>query len=299
METIVKDTVYTREDLATKDLQGLQHILSDRGIGFHHANKEDALIEKIIASNPEVSNGIQETETENLAVATATNEVIDRVETVSSTTSGIVLLELVESKRTGSLRVRDYTDLNGTKRVLQDKNGDAWVYMITKNEKLDIATHEGSALYEHLKQHPYVIGGNGLVPAIRLVNEGQEAVENVNLIEDAIEAQNIIRNLGEKDLRDFARVLKITVAHKASPVVVKSKAYDMCKVEPKTVITMWNDPRRDLRCILYKGMDKGLILKIDGVLKYDTLPVGTTFDEMVLWFEKNPDILPGLRNKLN
>ena len=290
MEVQEKDAVYQKNQLNNLDSEQLKGILDKRKVEYHHMNKDETLIAKIIETNPidESFGALPEMKEINTSKIDATIDI--RV--------GMVQLELIEPKRTGSLRVRDYTNAQGDKKQLRDKNGDVWVYMITKNVKLNMADAEDFALYEHLKTHPYVMGGGGLVPSIKLVNEGQDSIDNVNLVENAIKAQNIIMGLDEQELRDFARVINVTVAHKRSAVVVKSKCYELCKTKPDFVIQMFKDPLRGLRAELYKAQDQGLITRIDGVLKFDNISVGTTFEEMVLWFDKNPDILPGLRNKL-
>jgi hypothetical protein len=291
METEIKDAVYTKDQLEGLESDQLKDILNKRNVEYHHMNKDETLIEKIIASNPNSDDA-------DITSENSGNNLSSKVENVTDNNSGIVKLELINSKRTGSLRVRDFTNPQGEKKQLRDKNNDPWVYMITKNVKLDLSDKEDKALYEHLLDHPYVIGGGGLKPSIKLINEGQDSVDNVNLVENAIKAQNIIMGLSEKELRDFARVLGVELAHKKTPVVVKSLCYDLCKEKPDFVIDMWNNPLRELRGLLHKATDHGLITRVDGVMKYDNLSVGTTFEEAVLWFDKNPDILPGMRNKL-
>lgn len=291
MQVQEKDTVYAQADLGNLEVAELQEILNMRNIAYHHKSGAGSLIDKIMESNPSAPMA---------DIVPETKEIISKgIAPVMDENKGIVKLEIIASKKTGSLRVRDYTSPEGDKMQLRDKNGDPWVYMITKNVKLNMAVKEDRALYEHLKKHPYVLGGSGLVPSIKLINEGADSIENVLSVENAIKAQNVIMGLDEQELRDFARVINVTVAHKSSAVVVKSKCYELCKTKPEFVLEMWNDSHRGLRSILYKAQDQGLITKIEGVLKFDKISVGTTFEEMVLWFDKNPDILPGLRNKLN
>lgn len=300
-------------------MEQLQHILSDRGIGYHHFNNEETLINKILGSNPgadgseeseeeeTVETEATETETETEAEETQEEEEVE--EPVKATISegikneanervGIVSVELINPKRTGSVRVRDYKDSGGNKRKLVDKNGDPWVYMITKNIKLNKAIDDDYRLYLHLKDHPVYVKGN--MPSLKLIDEGSESVDFVNTEELAIDAKMIIKRLGESELRDFARVLNVTVAHMKTPIVVKTKCYELANKDPQFVIDMWNDPRRDLRALLYKAMDKGLIEKIDNVLKIkgQNLAVGTSFDQMVLWFEENDNHILGIRHKL-
>jgi len=308
--TELKDATYTLaqlEEIALADngKEQLQGILSDRGLAFHHANNEETLIQKVIASNPfgmTSESSIDTSFEEQVEQAAEHNKSVPPIFGIASTieaNTGIVSLELINPKGTGSLRVRNYTNSRGEKKVLLDRHGEPWMFMITKNAKLDMSREDDRALYEHLLEHPYVIGGGGLNPSVKLINEGADSIVNVDKIELAIEAQNIVRKLNEEELRNFARICNVTVAHKKSAVVVKSELYNLCAKDPKFVIDMWNDPRKDLRALVYKGQDKGLIIKIDGVFKFDNLATGTTEDEMVLWFEKNPDILPGLRNKIN
>lgn len=300
METIVKDTVYTKEMLDgfvadENGLEKLQGILSDRGISYSHLAKENSLVSKILASNPtgDGFDNVQESVTTTIPVETS------GVKSEMTPNTGIVKLELIDAKRTGSLRVRDYSYQGRKKTLRRGPDQEPWMFMITKNETLDLKDEDQRALFEHLKTHPYVIGGGGLNPSVRLINEGQDSIDMVEKIELALETQAIIKKLGEKELRDFARILNIADAYRKSPVVVKSKCYQLCEQNPKFVMQMWNDPRKDLKNLVFKGFDAGLVKKTDGVYKFDNLAVGTTEDEVVLWFEKNPDILPGLRNKIN
>jgi len=307
MESQVKDTVYTHDELKTiseteTGLVELQNILGDRGVSYHHANKEDALIGKILQSNPEADPNdgggiVPEVGRQMDASVVPVIKSVSAIDQTVKADSGIVKLELINSKKTGSLRVRDYT-YNGDKKLLRKRDGSEWIFMITKNVTFDLSIEDDRMLYNHLKTHPYVLGGGGLVPSVKLSNLGQDSLEQVNKEELAMDAKNIIKGLGEEDLRSFARIIGVVAAHKVTPLVVKGRCYDVCNSDPKFVLQMWNDPRKDLRALVFGGMDKGFITKDKNVFKYDNMTIGTTEDEVTLWFEKNADFLPGLRNKI-
>lgn len=300
MESQVKETVYSLEELNAisekeQGLEELQAILGERGIGFHHMNKENALIAKIMESNPH--GGGEDVPQVPVVEKAPEPKVEANIDQTVSPDIGIVKLELLNAKRTGSLRIRDYTH-NGEKKILRQKDGSPWVYMITKNEKLDLSRENDRNLYNHLLTHPVVIGGSGIVPCVTLKNENKDSLDIVENEELAMEAKNIIRSLGEKDLRSFARVIGVVAANKQTALVVKSKCYELCNEKPQHVLNMWADPRKDLRALVFEGMDKGVIAKVQNVFKYREMGIGTTADEVTLWFEKNSDFLPTLRKQI-
>jgi hypothetical protein len=215
---------------------------------------------------------------------------------------GIVLVELTNPRRTGSLTVRDYTDVKtGKLREFLDMNGNKRVMMITKNFKLDLSDANDRLYYDHLKDHPlYTLS---TTPAIVIKDQFQDSIIEVDQQEEAISAKSIIMQLNETQVRDFARMLGVKAPAKTSAIVIKNEIYKMCDKNPSHVIKMWNHPQKDTHILVRKAIDLGVLEKEGHFFKLNDIKLGTSADEIILYIMNTPELLPtirkGVEDKLN
>jgi hypothetical protein len=280
MENVIeKDTVYLETEVNLMSKEELTEVLKVREIEFHHMNGEEKLRTMVLESNF------------TLEVKTLVKKEADVIEVEN--TDIIVKLELVQSTKTGTIRVRDYTDAEGHHRVLLDKNGTPRVVTIRKQEKLNLSIENDRLLFEHLKDHPvYVLGSDA---CIRLVNTEEVAEGDNAKVELAIEAKMIIKGLDGTFLRDFSRVLNIQFNSTTTDTVLKSILYAKAETNPEEIHESWDNPDRETYVLIYKAIDKEIIKKEKGVYKYDGMILGNNFEDCVLWIKQNENVLPGMR----
>lgn len=142
--------------------------------------------------------------------------------------TGIVEVRLVNPKRTGSITVRDYYEIDqyGTheKRYLVDPKGKKRVEKITRKRNLNLSNEYDRILYAHLKNHPlYVKGPN---PRLKLVNIEEVSKEFVSQREIKALAEAKISKFNKEDLIDLCRVLLIKINPASSLSVVKRKLFE-------------------------------------------------------------------------
>jgi hypothetical protein len=279
MENVIeKDEVYTLDDLRGWNKADLHELLKARGVDFHHMTGEAKLKEMVIASN---------------AVPSAP---APKPKESNKQSDVVVRLELVEPKKTGTIRVRDYTDRDGNLRELKDRNGNSRVVIVREQKKLFMSNENDKLLYEHLKDHPvYVLGSDA---CIRLVNTEEQATDDIDRVELAIDAKNIVKALDEEGLRNFGRVLNIGFNNTTTSAVLKSIMYDKCENDPIAVLDAWENPDREVQVLVYNAMDKNVIVKEKGVYRYDGMILGNGFEDCVVWLKQNEQVLPGLRKKV-
>lgn len=310
---------YTPADLAGKQVPELVDILAARDMKPHHNAKEDKLREYILSSNP----GSAESKPASVTTANATAEATKKTEVLpednrsdndfvnSFKTSiatkkesilpvnprkGIVVIEIIDPKRTGSITIRDYTDAEGNQRKFVDAKGSPRIVTITnKNIKLDLSKENDHLFYEHIKDHPVYLHGG--YPCLRLVNTELQAQKHIDRTELGIDAKSLIKGLGEDGIRDLARALEISFNATTTINVLKQLLYQKAESEPENVLTTWNHPDRELRMMVHRGLDKGVIAKLNGVYKMGDISFGTTFDECILWLKQNEDLIPNVRQK--
>jgi hypothetical protein len=323
METKEKEKIaainYAPADLAGKTIPELTAILEARDIKPHHNAKEDKLMSYIITTNPvsKTQPGSVPAVTTASATSEATkkeehpednrtdNDFVDQFKNLSQPVKkenvlpekpnkGIVVIEIIDPKRTGSITVRDYTDLDGEPRKLVDARGAARVVTIkNKNVKLDLSKENDRLLYEHIKDHPvYILGG---YPCLRLVNTELQAQKHIDRTEMGIDAKSLIKGLGEENLRDLSRLLDISFNATTTINVLKQLLYQKAELEPESVINAWNHPDREMRILVYRGIDKSVIAKRNGVYYMGEVSFGTSFEECIQFLKQHEDLLPNLR----
>lgn len=309
---------YAPADLAGKTIPELTAILQARDITPHHNAKEEKLMSYIITTNPISKSQAAPSVTTKEATSEATkknddlpednrtdDDVVNQFKNLTSTAKketllpekpnkGIVVIEIIDPKRTGSITVRDYTDLDGEPRRLVDARGAARVVTIkNKNIKLDLSKENDRLLYEHIKDHPvYILGG---YPCLRLVNTELQAQKHIDRTEMGIDAKSLIKGMGEENLRDLSRLLDISFNATTTINVLKQLLYQKAELEPESVINAWNHPDREIRILVYRGIDKSVIAKRNGVYYMGEVSFGTSFDECIMFLKQHEDLLPNLR----
>ncbi len=213
-------------------------------------------------------------------------------------TKGVVEIRMVNPKRTGTITVRDYTDIDtGKVREFTDAHGNPRVKKYTKPLTILRLDDENDRLeYEHVKDHPLYVKGSK--PILKIVDVTQEAEERTSNREQAIDAMIEARQLRSEKLVNFARVLGIQTLN-VLETIVKDKVYDFAEKQPAEFLKAFNDPNRTFKEILYRGKMRDVFTSKNGVWKYREQLMGANIDEAILWLKDNEDLMPSIRKELS
>jgi len=144
-------------------------------------------------------------------------------------------VRLRNPKKTGTITVRGYIGTNGVYRPFIDENGQERVVRIKRTMYLNLENNNDRLAYEHIRLHPiYVTGAN---PLLTIVNHETEADAFVAKKDLEARAMEIIQKLNGSELKDFARILLVTVKPGSSDQVMKRVLYEKATTDPGLIIT--------------------------------------------------------------
>jgi hypothetical protein len=211
--------------------------------------------------------------------------------------AGIAEIRMKNPKRTGSLTVREYYDMEtGELRELLDVNGKQIVLKYTRAvKKLDLSKEKELAEFNHLKDHPiYVKGPNPVLEIVDIVRQAEDEIQKKDI---EAECNYIIRKLSGPELKSFARVLGINVGSN-SEAIVKRMLYEKAEESPEEVLKEWEDPDRGIKQLLNDGKASGIFTVKNSVWYFKDAPIGSNFEQALLWLIENDDLHPSIRKEL-
>lgn len=210
---------------------------------------------------------------------------------------GLVEIRLKDPKRSGTITVRGYSDENGNIRPLVDANGRERVIKIQRTLNLNMKNDNDRLALAHIQDHPiYVKGPN---PILVVVNHEVEADNFVDKKNKEAQAMSIIEKLEGEPLRDFARILLITVNPGSSDKVIKRYLYEKATKDPELVINEWESDLRVFKVVIRKGIEKNVFTFRNGRYSFKEELMGTSFEAAVDWLKKNEDLIPSINLLLN
>lgn len=216
--------------------------------------------------------------------------------TAKKSQAGVVEIRMKNPKRTGSVTVRDYTGPDGELREFKDKYGKQRVRKYTRAVvRLDLLNENDLLEFEHVKDHPIYV--NGPTPILEIVDVEKKAEEHIAQKDLEAEVNYLIKKLGGHELKSFARILGVNVATN-SDNVIKRFIYDIAEEDPDHVIEEYNHPDRSLKELLHAGREQGTFTMKNGVWYFNTTPMGSSFDQALVWLKENEDLHPTLRKQI-
>lgn len=205
-------------------------------------------------------------------------------------------VRLRNPKKTGTITVRGYIGTNGVFRPFIDENGQERVVRIKRTMYLNLENNNDRLAYEHIRLHPiYVLGAN---PLLTIVNHETEADAFVAKKDLEARAMEIIQKLNGSELRDFARILLVTVKPGSSDQVVKRVLYEKATTDPGLIINEWDNDLREYKSVVRKGLEQGIFTAKHGRFMFNDQLMGTSFDGAVDWLKANDDLIPSLNKKM-
>jgi major membrane immunogen (membrane-anchored lipoprotein) len=211
-------------------------------------------------------------------------------------TEGFVEIRLKNPKKTGAITVRDYKDGEGRHRPYVDQYGQPRILKITRTVKLDMKNMDDRLTLNQVSLHPIYV--SGATKSLIIINHEEEAVRIVEDKDIEFEAGAIIRKLKGSDLHDFARVLLITVKPGSSDSIIKRVMYESAAEDPQYVLDEWNNPLREHKAFVKKGIEKGIFTQRQGRFSFKGELMGTSFDLAVDWLKENEDLMPQLTKEM-
>ena len=155
---------------------------------------------------------------------------------------------------------------------------------------LDINKEYDKRLYEFLKDHP-LIRGRFTIEDISS-NEQQKAKSSI----ESAKAITTASKLDERDLRDLSLILGVD--SKMEEMLLRAKVIQIANENPEKFMSYLNDIDKEHRIFLKKALDKKILNKVNGVWKHNTLNIGLTEDQAIVWLKDNGDTYALLKHQL-
>lgn len=209
-----------------------------------------------------------------------------------------VEVRMVNPKRTGTVFLRDYTDPEtGRLREFIDSFGNPRVKKYTKALTiLKLDNPDDLIEYLHVKDHPLYT--KNAHPILKVIDITEEANEDIDKREAALDAMLEAKKLRGEKLFNFARVLGINT-NGVVESVIKKQVYDIATETPLEFIDKLNDPNRVFTEMLYTGKLKGVFNVKNDVWKFREQIMGASIDEAIKWLKDNDDLTPAIRKEIN
>ena len=88
-------------------------------------------------------------------------------------------------------------------------------------------------------------------------------------------------------MRDLALLMGIDA--NLEEMLLKARIIQFANDNPDTFLSHLNDIDKEHRVFLKKALDKNILTKVNGVWKHNTLNIGLTDDQAIVWLKDNGD----------
>ena len=204
----------------------------------------------------------------------------------------IVMIKSNNPDKFNYCKFGNYKDREGRLKELIDINGIkvSGFEMFQAIVTLDINKEYDKRLYEFLKDHP-LIRGKFTIEDISS-NEQQKAKSSI----ESAKAITTASKLDERDLRDLSLILGVD--SKMEEMLLRAKVIQIANENPEKFMSYLNDIDKEHRIFLKKALDKKILNKVNGVWKHNTLNIGLTEDQAIVWLKDNGDTYALLKHQL-
>ena len=204
----------------------------------------------------------------------------------------VVIIKSNNPSKFNYCKFGNYKDREGRIRELVDINGItvSGFEMFQAVVSLDINKDHDRRLYEFLKDHPLI--------------QGKFTIEDVSSKEQRIAEQSIrsaeavttASDLKEKDLRDLALLMGIDI--NMQEMLLRAKVIQFANEQPENFMKSIEDIDKEHRVFLKKALAEDVLQKVNGVWKHNTLNIGLTDDQAIVWLKDNADSYALLKHQL-
>ena len=203
----------------------------------------------------------------------------------------IVLIKARKPEKFNYCKFGTYKDKKGKIIKLVDVNGleTSGYEMFNAVVSLNINNEYDKSVYKFLKDHPLI--GKFIVEDV----SAQEK-QNAETFILSAEAVTTASQLKEKDLRDFSLLLGLD--SQMEEMLLRAKVIQHASSSPEKFLEQLNDIDKEHRIFLKKAYDEKLLTKVNGVWKHNTLNIGMTDDQAIVWLKDNGDTYALLKHQL-
>ena len=203
----------------------------------------------------------------------------------------IVLIKARKPEKFNYCKFGTYKDKRGKIIQLVDINGleTSGYEMFNAVVSLNINDEYDKSVYEFLKDHP-------LIGKFTIEDVSAQEKQNAETSILAAEAVTTASQLIEKDLRDFSLLLGLD--GQMEEMLLRAKVIQHASSSPAKFLEQLNDIDKEHRVFLKKAYDEKLLTKVNGVWKHNTLNIGMTDDQAIVWLKDNGDTYALLKHQL-
>jgi len=204
----------------------------------------------------------------------------------------IVLIKSNEPEKFNYCKFGNYTNKKGKLIELIDINDKliSGFEMFQAVISLDINEEYDNRLYEFLKDHPLIKGSF----TIEDVSAKQQQVAEKSI--KSAEAITTASTLTEQSMRDLAILMGID--SNLEEMLLRAKIIQFANESPSKFLSHLNDIDKEHRVFLKKALNKNILMKVNGVWKHNTLNIGLTEDQAIVWLKENGDTYALLKHQL-
>ena len=203
----------------------------------------------------------------------------------------IVLIKSKNPKGFNYCKFGNYKDKQGRNVNLVDINDQMTdgYEMVQAVVSLDINQKQDKRTYEFLKDHPLIK---------KFIVEDVSATERQNAETSILSAQAVTTasQLKEQELKDFALLLGLDST--LQEMLLRAKIIQHASTKPAKFLEQLNDIDKEHRIFLKKAFNEKLLTKVNGVWKHNTLNIGMTDDQAIVWLKDNGDTYALLKHQL-
>ena len=203
----------------------------------------------------------------------------------------IVLIKARKPEKFNYCKFGTYKDKRGKIIKLVDINGleTSGYEMFNAVVSLNINDEYDKSVYEFLKDHP-------LIGKFTIEDVSAQEKQNAETSILAAEAVTTASQLIEKDLRDFSLLLGLD--GQMEEMLLRAKVIQHASSSPAKFLEQLNDIDKEHRVFLKKAYDEKLLTKVNDVWKHNTLNIGMTDDQAIVWLKDNGDTYALLKHQL-
>ena len=155
---------------------------------------------------------------------------------------------------------------------------------------LDVNKEYDKRLYDFLSDHPLIKGKF----TIEDVSAKEQEVAEQSI--KSAEAITIASKLTEQSMRDLALLMGIDSDQQE--MLLRAKIIQFSNQDPTTFLSHLDDIDKEHRIFLKKAIAKEILIKVNGVWKHNTLNIGLTEDQAIVWLKENGDTYALLKHQL-
>ena len=203
----------------------------------------------------------------------------------------IVLIKARKPEKFNYCKFGTYKDKRGKIQKLIDINGleTTGYEMFSAVVSLNINDEYDKSVYEFLKDHPLIK---------KFIVEDVSATERQNAETSILSAQAVTTasQLKEQELKDFALLLGLDSTQQE--MLLRAKIIQHASTKPTKFLEQLNDIDKEHRIFLKKAFNEKLLTKVNCVWKHNTLNIGMTDDQAIVWLKDNGDTYALLKHQL-